>query len=42
MLKEESKNAVNVTSGTSKVMTGQMMRTLDKTVQKFIEIRHDK
>jgi len=40
-LKEELKNAVNVINGMSKVMTGQVMKTLDNKIQRFTKIRHD-
>jgi len=38
MLREESKNAVNAVNGMSKEKTGQMMRTLNKIIQKQAKI----
>ena len=36
MPKEESKNVANAIYGMFKVMTGQMMRTLDNQIQKKV------
>ena len=36
MPKEESKNVVNAIYGMFKVMTGQVMRTLDNQIQKKV------
>ncbi len=42
MPKEESKNVANAIYGMFKVMTGQVMRTLDNQIQKKSnKIRHD-
>ena len=43
MPKEESKNVANAIYGMFKVMTGQVMRTLDNQIQKKSnKIRHDR